>query len=970
MKKLPYIEFPDWVSEVIGDGLTIEYLITDGKNGNVKSKTLTSISFEVDEEASYKAEDIVVVNTDAALNGEDKETINEAYEGFKKTIGTFDTLVTCRDYANYIYNLFDVEGVYPLVSNVQVGDRRNDINYSCNVLTYSPSTGTNLKSIPSDDVTAYDLVLYPFKPLKEVSFSNLKNSVSYNDSFKLIKDGTSLDEIKNRIENSKSISHNYKALDKGNIIAYKNYYKLTAFISTSYKITKVEQLEILTHINEALARDYNARKVDFGYKIPYQSILETIMSADERIKYVSLYEPDLTTKIYAINQADQDVETDIADDNGQLYSTYVDILIKNILGHKVSLFAYNSDFNYEYNQKNCDIIDKVESISTYTGIGSIGSQYELKANEVIQFVAPNYIDKVTYPYGVEYYLDLNSGDYIPKDSLYTLTSNDTLIFKYTKSDGTEQHDQLVAGDLIRPNFDMYTSNYQKQQLHKTETSKEGTQLYYTIQTNQKVVKVQENKEHKDDEIAAYWYIANSTDHTIPWTSIGSGESGDPILGWEYTLKTDDYFFYTDQNYSNIYSFGSGTKLFITDDLYNVIRNTSVEAMTLEQLSELIEDGLYQLKNYFVTLPLDDSKYLDIIEQQIVTLTEGDTIYNSGSSITISDNDFNPLSDTAVSNIEYVLKGETSRNKLPAITSASNWNAGAFLDIYSGNGVSQTLVGNQSCEITYHLVNNLTTTASKTITGKTLTFDSIIQKTGGENIKLSEEDALTGTTIYPKVYIYEEDANVFTQEITETFDNKYVITLKSNISSCYIDLPIDTTTLRTSNFINKPVAKIMMFYVSGMKAGDSISLTAKDTITDTSRDIKLFATGTNISNITKDGFYILEFPTEYISDQPVTPNKLTLTPTYASSASNFTTTIDTIKMITGINPYLLDDKYYITTEGNELDDLITKMRTDFSDQMAEFYVNADSDNLKEIELSNDYRLTHPLKLYDTNNVVNK
>ena len=59
-----------------------------------------------------------ITNESASINGSNKETLNEAYNNFKRTVGTFDTLVTCRDYANKIYQLVD-SNYNSLVSNIE-----------------------------------------------------------------------------------------------------------------------------------------------------------------------------------------------------------------------------------------------------------------------------------------------------------------------------------------------------------------------------------------------------------------------------------------------------------------------------------------------------------------------------------------------------------------------------------------------------------------------------------------------------------------------------------------------------------------------------------------------------------------------------------------------------------------------------------------------------------------------------------
>lgn len=124
----PYVEFPEDYSELFNDGLFLYYTRTNGINGNVSSGTLTQLELP----SSWKdisAESFSVENIFAATTGANAETIKQSYNNFKKTIGTFETLVTCRDYMNKIYTLTDSSNK-PLVSNILVTDIRNDLNRS------------------------------------------------------------------------------------------------------------------------------------------------------------------------------------------------------------------------------------------------------------------------------------------------------------------------------------------------------------------------------------------------------------------------------------------------------------------------------------------------------------------------------------------------------------------------------------------------------------------------------------------------------------------------------------------------------------------------------------------------------------------------------------------------------------------------------------------------------------------------
>lgn len=135
----PFIEFKDDYSELFGAGLYIYYTRTSGANGNVSPRTLTVLeSPGTTGWDSVSMESFTVENPSATNTGVNPETISQAYKNFKKTIGTFDTLVTCRDYMNKIYSFMTDENK-PYVSNVLVTDIRNDLNRAITICTADDS---------------------------------------------------------------------------------------------------------------------------------------------------------------------------------------------------------------------------------------------------------------------------------------------------------------------------------------------------------------------------------------------------------------------------------------------------------------------------------------------------------------------------------------------------------------------------------------------------------------------------------------------------------------------------------------------------------------------------------------------------------------------------------------------------------------------------------------------------------------
>lgn len=412
---LPYVQFPDDISEIIGDGLRITYVRTSGVNGNVSAASLVKLTTTTDYNGVELTDEegvnsLIVRNESAATNGVDKETIDQAYNNFKKTIGTFDTLVSCRDYANKIYQLVSSsDNTTHLVSNCQVSDIRDDLNRSASVMTFN-SYGVSFDDISyknaddtTDKIDHFDLYLYPFA---EITGSYTIDS--YKNSF--LPTFATLDDIENKLQDYKTISHDIKVPEEGDICCIKNFYKLTAKITTTYKVNTVEEKAILKNVYTALYKTFNMRNVDFGEEIPYDSILKTIESADVRIKNVALDEPELETK-YTVLTNGTGVEYDLYSNR----DTYIRFLSKNILAGRTPLFDYDNRFEFRYGDIPYDGSyeltygggdtpqNQITKIDTETIITPPTDSYKLKQNEVIQFIAPNFATYVTYPAYVNYH---------------------------------------------------------------------------------------------------------------------------------------------------------------------------------------------------------------------------------------------------------------------------------------------------------------------------------------------------------------------------------------------------------------------------------------------------------------------------------------------------------------------------------------------------------------------------------------
>lgn len=137
-----YIEFPEDIEDLIGQGINVKYILSNGYEGNIATSVLEQFYNEVivtdpfdgTQTIILNSENVKITNSSYTTNGKDAESIDEAYNNYKKTIGVFNTLVSCHDYESYINRLNKV-------SNCVVSDRTDDIQCSYHVM--SESSGIN-----------------------------------------------------------------------------------------------------------------------------------------------------------------------------------------------------------------------------------------------------------------------------------------------------------------------------------------------------------------------------------------------------------------------------------------------------------------------------------------------------------------------------------------------------------------------------------------------------------------------------------------------------------------------------------------------------------------------------------------------------------------------------------------------------------------------------------------------------------
>lgn len=304
----PYIEFPSDASDLFGDGIYITYVKTDGENGNINAKIIDRFYAYVNspEGVTLDNDNVSMANFSAVLNGRNPESINDAYRNYKKVTGTFNTLVTLRDYINAIYNT-------ELVSNDFVVDRTNDLQSSYYIITNQNDVNTtklmNGYAGSDDGLNAFNLKMCILnwidspttRELFDKSFEAVDNIRTNNDGFLIDQTQQNILDI---LDDLKSIQHDFASPIADVPLFFKNRFPIECKIIPNYRLTDLQQKEVQGNIILALYNALYSRKIDFGEEVDYDKIYDIIVNADERINYVVL--DDIKYGTFAVYYDDND----------------------------------------------------------------------------------------------------------------------------------------------------------------------------------------------------------------------------------------------------------------------------------------------------------------------------------------------------------------------------------------------------------------------------------------------------------------------------------------------------------------------------------------------------------------------------------------------------------------------------------------------------------------------------------------
>ena len=623
-----YIEFPSDIANIIEGGLNIKYLLTDGFNGNIGRKRLQQYFTDVTASIDYydssnnretaqiviTTENIHVTNISPSSNGKDPESIDEGFENYTKIKNTFETLVSLNDYNNFIASSGEV-------SNCFTCDRTNDIQYSYSVITTDGQTNRVSKNVEHDKnvdgsigapkLQAFDLKLYALQYQDIVS-----DPRAYESTFTLLDSNSiPLANIKNDIEDIKSIQHDFKQIENINkLCLIKNRYPIICKIVPQYKVTSAEATQISDNVKSALYDTLNSKHMKFGTEVDYDLVYDTIMNADARIKAIVLddivyttygvyydgytfEEINLTnTNLYNSDAARKSLQTDFRNE----------IYAKCILAGKTPLFKRHDSFNYNLNHKNPVVNTRAVRMSTNLNApfvfdsASSTYKYDIRENENIILTSANLITKKTYANYCKFVCKLlpnnstSTAATISKDCDYQLKENEEIIFFWKNSsdeNASYSYAKYTAGDIICPNYTLKLESKDNGFCYQTNlnntifssisnacASSTGILLngvtidvgsgptdlntylqslmsstYVLSGTNQILYRDINTLEIKNRGV--YWVLNKVTisDKKENYRLFNLNET-------EYTLQEGESFIYTNESGTRLYSLGSGTTI--------------------------------------------------------------------------------------------------------------------------------------------------------------------------------------------------------------------------------------------------------------------------------------------------------------------------------------------------------------------------------------------------------------------------
>lgn len=665
-----YIQFPQDVANLIGQGLVIKYLISSGSAGTIKAKTLDSLFSDIKDTDNGNEvvinDNIRLWNPSDSTIGQDPESLDDAYRNYKKLVTTFNTLVTCKDYESAIYRLTD-DNDLPIVSNVVVSDRSNDyIAGTTLVKASSPSGNYDYVYTYTESLNPFDIKFYVLKPANTIN-----TAAQYNDSFNT--DATVAKEVSDTLDISdyKSTQHNIKTPLNQNPFIYKAKYTIKCKLTTYNKVSQNQAKSICNDVELALYRKYSARNIDFGESISYDGIIDTIKSANKAIKDVILN--DIDYNVVAMNS--DNVETSIATVSPTGHTEAENIRVKNILAGRSQGLKFNTEFDFNLEQlygtvyPSADTSDQIQSITGKTQVKiPANGTCTIKDNELVTLFAPNHKPIVTYSTYLYYKFSSNIELKTPSDSYYQLGTGETL---------------TIGKELVNNNIEDIVATYTAGTIFKLSgfTVNPVSNIAESLGSSKTITICELNKitiPKVNGNIKCYWVTNNPQNILFDFEGVSIDT---PAIKF---LNQGEYFIYTNSEQTEVSILGAGTLLTAT-------RTASESFPTLSKTASSIDvtDIGVNTVNW-VSVPSGIS--IEAQENQVINLT---------SPVTLSCPTAVDLSNGSIENIPDQFKyNGIELPTAPVTVAGSTWNGFSQLKVVGSQTTPMTLYGDQTLTLNY------------------------------------------------------------------------------------------------------------------------------------------------------------------------------------------------------------------------------------------------------------------------------
>lgn len=678
-KELPYLEFPEDITNLIGDGIEIWYLITDGEAGYASNNSLTELnswSFTslsgatINDVGSFDSSYYSLSNS-SSVGAEDVETIDEAYSGFKKTVGTFDTLVSCRDYSNAINRQKDDITNDRLVSNVQIADVRTDPNKAIPILMRTGGVASSFGfEILDEDINRNALYVHGMNPINV----DINSKSRYNNTYNLITSAQILD-IDGALTDIKTLCHTFEKVADDDIDFILENAVLRVNISTTTQVNDSEQNSIINNVKSALYENFNAGELDFGTEIPYEILYKVILNADSRISLVTFDDPALTPYIVTGDgKKERFNPNDTSSSDLQL-----EILVNNILAGRISLYGIDSSFNYTYDMNLSTLkgIDKLAFVKGETSFELTPEEKTIPDNTTIQIIEDSYLETLEYEVNCYYsYITDREEGYIPKNSVYKMQQGENLYIYYTSADQEKTFVKYKEGDVVKANFNLYKTVDAASGTTKatrwadstfSELVDEGTTNaipLFALASDENIYSMSRNETTLDkNNQACFWNIkpriingeiTNEEGALIFTKDATTGK-------FVYILEEGEFFIYPNANKTTLFVQSTGTKLEIESDASEFVlyKQNNTDYISEEEIEAAIEEADVGRFEKSIKWENVNFKYnpLTIIESSIHTFIEGEEVHTDGETIGIS-SDWQYIENSVT--IEGNFDGETSK----------------------------------------------------------------------------------------------------------------------------------------------------------------------------------------------------------------------------------------------------------------------------------------------------------------------